>query len=672
MKQSTYIDYLISELGNHLWRATDNERNSYHSFANNPSNQGKTINYRSKNVKDLFDLYLNELEFTPAEFLNSLKDNKRFTEFLYSSYYSYISDRIEIQKIFEPVIRKDLNLFNVALKQCLDTHHTIYDQAEQQPDNKDILAQLERNTEIFKNLLNIGEDEHLFKKLPKDSFYTKNSEYKKIMQAKGLFDNEKFEENKLINLFQEYVNNPRNKSPMDKAAEYCLFYIKDIVEKFDSPATFTAWAKEHIITKDKQTELKNLIYDKKFFSLITDDVNAESQVYQDKFIDQWMSNAEFRPLFFEKYSSDISFLKIHPHKIIDFLELLTSKEIIGLINKGIGDLDFEKSYHDFRDFLTKIPLEQASPKDHADIITHLIEFRKEIVHSDDVMKDNAFFSAALNHLVAKSLKIIKSSQITDEDKLEFKLKVLKVYLNNDDILVSLIHNSPNAINKNIQNLDTNLKEVRFNNKELNLAPNFFDNLESIASSKLEIYFLKQNDKNSYNYMNNLITGLHNVASTVSALGIYPVLDKLNLLDLKINKEIKNYETKRTKHIEDYPALFEILERHNDKGIISWVLQEKHIPMLTEKITYKNKNIVEFFSSFQNDKKGSKPPIIESIFEELMNNKSVLKELVLSKKKTLKTVKEIESDFIQKSLTVASLDNSLKNKEEPVVKVSRKI
>jgi hypothetical protein len=672
MKTSAYIDYLVSEMGSHLWRMTDKERENYHSVANNLNNPWQGVNYKSRYLRDFFNYYLKEMEFTPQQFVSALGDDRRLIDDLYSGYTAYIADRNELQEIFEPVIRKDVKMFNAALGQCLDTHHNLYQ--NEHPDNQEKAAQIERNTATFKRLLEIGGQEEIFRKLPKDAFFTKNSLYKDLMQQKGLLENESFDEKKLIQLFDEVAQNRRN-SNFDKVAEYCLFYIKDVVEKFDSPGTFNAWAATHINNKlDKDGKTVKLMGASDFFQLITKDVNHESRPYQDKFIAQWLDNMTFRQKISTGFSSNLQFFKQHPHQITKYLDKLTDLEKVELIDKGIRDCDFGGRWtHGFVEFITKLPMESAPPLQQAEIIERMIDFRKVSRNSDDVMADNAFFSAALNYLVDKSFKSIKNSLVSDEEKALAKQNVLSVYAKNSDIIVSLIHDAKNAVSKNFENLDNNLKELRLHKRELNLTSEFFDDLESIASSKLELYFSKKADNNQYNYMSNLLEGIRDSVSVASALGIYPVLDKLDLLNIKINKEEKIYGSKRTKHFDEYPAIFDIIENNADKGVLGWILQEKHIPALKETAIYKGRNVVEFFSIYEDTNRPGKQPIIEKLFEVMMEDKAVFKELVLSKKKTMKAVKELKSEFIQTSLEVATLDNILKSKdEEPVKRISRKI
>lgn len=485
-------------------------------------------------------------------------------------------------------------------------------------------------------------------------------------------ENEAFDEQKLISLFDEAGKNPRNNS-LNKIVDYCIFYIKDIVEKFDSPETFNTWAQAHVNNKkDKDGNNIEWITDKDFFNLINKEVNDESKPYQSNLIDQWMDNLKFRQTILSGYAYDFAYLKVHPHKLIDFLNRLSSSEINTLVRKGIKNLNFESSHYDFSGFINKIPMESAPISQQSAIIETIIDFRKSLQNSDDVMAEQVFFSAALNYLVGKSLKSIKASSNKDEEKAQAKLNVLKTYVKNEEIIVGMIHHAQNAINKNIHNLASNLKEVRLQKRELNLSDEFFTNLDSLASSKLEMYFSYQLHNNGYNHNANVASAIENSVSVVSSFGIYPVLDKLNILEMKITKEVKTSRGKRAKYLYDYPAIFEMIENTKDKGIVSWILQEKHLPALKDTVVYKNKNIVEHFSCFINDY-GSSKPIIETIFEVMMENKKVFNELVLSKKKTMKTVKELKSDFIQTSLDVATLDNVLKNKdEEPAKKVSRKI
>jgi len=673
MKKNAYVNYLVSELSSHLYRMADKERQSYYDVMHSMTAPGLLVNYKSTHIKDFFDFYIKELEFTPQDFVNSLNDDKRLMEVLYSQYYSFLSDRAEIQEIFESVIRQNPKLFLLALNQCLDTHHNTYEHAEKNPDNKETLAQIERGTNEFKNLLEIGEYENMFRKIPRDALYTKNSLYKNLIQEKGLLEDEAFDENKLINLFDEVSMQHRNRN-FEKVSEYCMFYIKDIVEKFDSPSTFNAWAATHINNKvNADGKTIELMGDKEFFSLITREVNGESKDYQSQFIDRWIENPILRNGLTTGYSSDLSFLKAHPHKITTFLSKLSDEDKLSLLERGRNEFDFNRGHYGFVEFINKIPLENASPIYHAEIIEKLVDFRKSRQNSDDVMTDNAFFSVVVNHLVAKSLKIISSSSLPDEEKSKAKMDVLNVYVNNSDIMISLIHNATNSISKNIHNLENNLKELRLNKKDMNLSSNFFDDLESLATMKLEYYFDKQRDPNSHNRMKNLIEGISNSIKVVSALGIYSALDNLDLVGIKIDKEITvsgSKGTRRTKTLYDYPAIFEIVENTGDRGILSWAFQENHIVKLKEEALYKNKNIVEYFAAMAEDYRGSKPTI-EKMFEIMMENKPVFKELVLSKKKTMKAVQELNNEFINLSLTVADLDNSL-FKNEPVKKTSNKL
>jgi hypothetical protein len=670
MKQNTYINYLVKELNSHLNRAADFERESYQKQAQNIDPAKQEVNYKSVYLRDLFDFYLKDLEFTPQQFINAVNYDRTVIENLYSFYTSYISDRRDLQDIFADTIASNPNLFLLALKQCLDNHQYPYETAIKHPDNKEVAAQIQRNTEDFQKLLQIGEVHNLFRKLPKDAFYTKNTLYKNIMQEKGLLENEAFDEKKLITLIEAGTSGRRHRE-LDKVAEYCIFYIKDMVEKFDSPGTFNAWAASHVNNKqDSEGRILEVVSDMDFFNWITKEVNTEIKVYQDKFIDQWTDSLTFRERLSRGYSSDLAFLKSHPHKIVDFLSKFTSAEKNGLMEKGLRELDFSKSYHDFRSFLTNIPLENSSPIYHAKIIETVIDFKKAKIHSDDVMADNAFFSAALNYLVAESLKVIPRFSLSDEEKAQAKIDVLSVYAKNQDIIASLIYDLPNAITANIYNLESNWKELRLHSRELNLTSDFFSELESRAGFKLEQYCLKKLDPSRYNVMKNTVECVQNSMYVVSALGLYSTLDKLNIVNLKLDKEVK-VSSKKTKYLDGYPAVFEIIDTTTDKGILSWIFQEKHIPLLKEQALYKNRNVIEYFSMLETDNKVQES-VVEKIFEVIMENKPVFKELILSKKKFMKAVQGLNNEYIQTSLDFVALDNSLKKNEEPVKRASNKL
>lgn len=671
MKQSTYINFLIKELNSHFNRASDAERESYHKQAQNIDPQKQEVNYQSVYMKDIYNFYLNDLEFTPLEFINAINYDRAVIENLYSYYTSYISDRRELQNIFEDTIANNPKLFLLAFKQCLDNHQIPYEAAIKYPDNKEIAAQIQRNTEDFQKLLQIGEVHNLFRKLPQDAFYTKNTLYKNIMQERGLLENETFDEKKLISLIEAGSSNRRNRE-FGKAAEYCIFHIKDVVEKFDSPGTFNAWAASYINNKkDSEGNILEVVHNKEFFKWITEEVNAEIQPYQNKFIDQWTDSLTFREGISRGYSSDLSFLTSHPHMTSVFLSKFTKEEKNGLMDKGLRDLDLSKSYSDFTGFITSLPIEKSSPIYHAQIIENLVNFRKARSNSDDVMADNAFFSVALNHLVAESLKAIPRSSLSDEEKAEAKIEVLSVYAKNQDIISGLIYDLPGSITKNIHNLESNWKELRLHTKELTLQSNFFSDLVSIAGFKLEQYCLKQLDKNRYNVRKDTAEGIRNSMHVVSALGLYSTLDKLNIIDLKIDKEISGSSRKHTKYLDGYPAVFEMINTTTDKGVLSWIFQEKHIPLLKEQALYKNRNVIEHFSMLETDTRG-RESVVEKLFEVIMENKVVFKELILSKKKIMKAVQGLNNDYIQTSLDFAALDNSLKKNAEPVKRVSNKL
>jgi hypothetical protein len=667
MKKNTYIDSLIKELNTHLWQAYENERENYHSITAKLINTGQAVNYKSVYLKDFFEFYIQELEFTPGQFISALQNENKLIEVLFSNYTSFIEDRNEFHNVFMPTIKKDIRLFTKCLKYCLDTHHSFY----QNELDEELSAQIERNTNDFKKLLEIGQEENLFHNIPVNVLYTKNSQYTRLMQEKNILTKEGFSEKKLIELFNDFKQDTKRQSTT-KIFEYCMFYIKDIVEKFGSSEAFNSWASIHInnqLNKDGKETI--VMQDVQFFDLITQKFNQESQPYQDKLIEQWTDNFSFREKLSLTNSNKFNFLKNHPHKIVDYLDKLTDSEKLSLINKGINDCNFESSNNDFRGFILRMPLHLAPPLHQSEIIEKIIDFRKLIHNSEDVMTDNAFFSSALNFLVNKSLKSIR--EFSDEENTQAKIKILNVYAQNSDIIVGLIHNSENAIDSNVKSLETNLNELRLYKRELNLSPQFFDDLNSTANNKLETYYLKQSDNSEYYYMTNLVLGLRNCALVASALGNYSILDKINILDIKINKQIRDPQTKKNKTLYDYPAIFDILERNEDKGLIDWVLQEKHLPLLKETVTYKNKNIVEYFSIYEKIHHYGKFPIVEKLFEAMLDNRDMFKELVLSSKKTMKVVKELQSDFVQKSLEVGTLESVLKAKtEEPVKKVSRKI
>jgi hypothetical protein len=671
MKQSTYIDYLKKELHSHFHRACEQDRDNYRNQTNLVNPQTHAVNYKSVYIRDLLDFYLKDLGFTPKEFVDSLDNGRSLIDSLYSYYSSFLSDRRDFQNIFEETIRNDPKLFLLAFKECLNSHHAPYETVLKHNDNKEIIEQIKRDTEDFKKLLLLGEVHNIFPKLPKDAFYTKNTLYKNLMQEKGLLEDEAFDEKKLISLFEEASVNRRHMN-FDKVINYCIFHIKDIVEKFDSPGSFNAWAATYVNNKKtSEGTTIEIVNDKQFFIWITREVNSEIKDYQSKFIDQWTNSLSFRDKLSRGYSSDLSFLSYQPHKIISFLSKFTREEKNQLMIDGMRDLDFSKSYRDFKNFITSIPLGKASPFDHAKIIEQLIDFRKDKINSDDVIADNAFFSAALNHLVTKSIKIIAQSSLSDEEKAQVKKDVLSIYANNSEIIAGLISDLQNSIICNIKNLESNWKELRLHAKELNLSSEFFKNLESVAGQKLEIYCAHQLDKTRYSVMQNTIEGITNSIVVVSALGLYSTLDNLKIIDLKIDKEIKSSYGKRSKHLDGYPSVFEIVQSTEDKGILSWVFQEKHIPLLKEQALYKNRNIVEYFSILETESKTS-DSVVERIFEVIMENKSVFKELVLSKKKIMKAIKGIENDYIQTSLNFVSLDNSLATNAEPVKRISNKL
>jgi hypothetical protein len=670
MKTNTFIDSIIKEMSTQLWRVTDKERESYYNQIGNLNPQKQASNYQSVYARDFFNFYLKDLEFTPSQFISTLNNDKSLIEFLYGYYTSYIANRREFQDIFEDTIRQNPKLFTLAIEKCLDDHQNPYATIEKDPGNKEIAAQIERNTEDFKRLLLLGEIDHQFRKIPKESLYTKNTHYKNLMQEKGLLDNEVFDEKKLIELFNESVKYSRNIN-FDRVTEYCIFHMKDVVEKFDTPGAFNVWAATHVNKKNSDGKELHYIDDTRFFSLITSSANKEIKVYQDKFIEQWTDSMPFRQSISTGYSSDFTFLQYHPHKIESFLSKFTNQEKVGLMQKGMRDLNFTKSYNDFKSFIIEMPLDHVSPIYHATVIDKIIDFRKSISNSNDMMADNAFFSAALNYLVAKSLKSISNYNLSDDDKTQVKQDILSVYAKNNDIIVSFIYNNDDAINQNIQNLENNFKELRLHAKELNLSSNFFEEIESRASNKLELFYLKLTDKS--NYQPKVEEGIKASIKVVSALGIYSALDKLNLIDVKFSKSVTSYKNKRmsTKYLDSYPAVFEIIENTKDKGILSWIFQEKHISALKEEILYKNKNVIEYFSAADDATRGSESNI-ERIFEVIMENKTVFKELVLSKKKIMKAVQGLESNFIQTSLDFVNLDNSLARNEEPVKRVSNKL
>lgn len=664
MKKSSYIDYLKTELGSHFWRATNRERNNYHSWVNNSSNPQAAINYQSTEIKDLIEFYLKELEFTPKEFVQALND-KRLIEYLYSSHYSYVSDRRTLQNIFEPLVRKDISFFSSALEECLSSHHQLYENMQFSGASERTKAEIDRNTEDFKNLLNIGLEENFFHKLPKELFVTKNSIYKRIMDEMKVVEQQPFEEQKLIDFIKNNAkSNNRNKSNLE---EYCLFYIKDIVERFPTPGDFDAWAATHINNQyDKEGKPVEIINKISFFSTLTNDSNDESKLYQDALIDKWTDNMPFREALFSRYTGNFNFLKKHPHHIPAFLNKLNDAEILKLWGSGLNDLDFDRSYFDFKGVISKFPLENAPLALHGTIIEKLIDFRKSIHHSDDVMKDNASFSGIMHHLVDKSLKSLKNSNLDDETKKSIKIDLLNVMVKNNDILISVIHPIKDGINKNYHKIENNIKELRSYKKELGLSNQFFEDLDNLASHKIEMYFNSKKSEQTYYSSRNVNEAIVNTVNIISALQKYDVLDKLGLFDLKFDKGKPTGKKGRAAYLMDYPAIFEILEHTKDKSVINWIFQPQHIVDLKEKALYKNKNAIEYFSTFE------KNSIIEGIFEELVNNKTVFKELVLDKKKTLKSVKEIENDFIQKSLTVMNLDKALPEKSEPLKPRTNKI
>ncbi len=670
MKANSYFNYLLDEIHSHFYRMKDKDGSGYHNSLQN-LNLGQIYKpYDFPHTTDFFNFYLNIMELTPKEIVQSFS-NKRMEESLweliYDGNYSFFSNRKELHEIFKEYISTNFSSYSRCLSLCLKNHLS-NEQSSQKtianfPQFETIYGnQKDMNAFLFNDLIKIGFSNGFIKQIDKEIFHTKNDSYKKIIEELGLLKNEQFSKEQfsklIVESFKVRTNYYNKEKLLDKLKDYQLHYVSDIFQLVKTYNDYQNFAQNNLSEPIREGEIEGphyiVIKPLQFMQTFISEQNKTSRPLQSEFIKNWFGSIDVRKQIIEdKYNLEVN-IKNFPEHLLTLLKETTEKEYKEIFaNTNFSHLNFTKnSYqgthiHNIANMATTLDI---PPQDFKDIINVLIK-------TPEGDTPQIFKSALLNFLAFSFLNRLEKSKSNPEDITQNKLEILKIAYNNKDIIFkSIDKDNEEFLIGQIGYIKKVHDELHFNKKALNISSQELEKIDSNLESTIKNYLLDSlKNKDNYYYRHHSKNYVECFKVMVEELGSTKSLDKeffnLSFLKPKLNK--KGLENGQ---LYDFPVIFELVQKSTTPTILSFVFQKEHLPELLNTFHHK-KNLLEYTLD-------TTPHQILPILNVIKDDSELFKILILDNKKILRQIKTIENEEVQTLLQMMDLNQKITKNISP--------
>lgn len=602
---NAFLDFFIREnLTSQLKSAMDKDKNvNYH-------NTGISANYPF--VNSFFDFATENLKLSYQEIGRKLNGSSEISSILYGVNKQNNSERENLITKFIPALESDANFFKSCLAVCLEEHLSNKINHLNNPPVYDHF--LEKNQELFHNLVEIGIKSGHFSKLEAADFYTQNKEYQSYLQGKNLFKSNFNEEN-----FIEILKNDKRGEDTTK---FCASYIEEIIPFLtDNPEFFN---------KLKVIENSKPVLTLLCSTLINNNFDTDAQKYS-RFLENVFVQPAVKNLILNQYISK-HVLMFHPETIPAFIDGLTPEE-----KKNFYTIDnfsyLPSGYNTAASWLKIIANEVKTPNISGEVIEKLYRGLCEYLQPGNKKELTKFFSESVlgyTSTIGKNNPDLASSMIENY----FKPIIAGFTLTNEGSKATL---------KNLKMLEEYLPS--------SLSQKLLEKCSQKV--KAEVYYAFTNKDDWRSQRQHL---LNNLPQFIVNHGRTDVLDVLNAdsqkplwKDLLVTSDCYDYNRKKNRSFSKYdvPFAFHIVDKTEGKAI-NWFLTPENVEHLA-KIKYNDKSLLSYLntSEFKVD-----------VIKDIVSNPHACATLILSNKSALTSIKKIEDIEVQNALSYYKLDKQL--------------
>ena len=653
-----------SDLNSYIRKMLDEENRSF--------SQHQNYLHEARYLKDFFSTLINELNFTLEDILDGAT-TKQIANVLYSGYHTRYSNRNEFQEIFKPILSSRIEFFKECLDLCLNEHENIYD--------VDGIGKA-KNTEEFKNLLQIGINSGFFEKIPAESLITLNDDYSQILQDYQILKLN-FNENHLIELMlHHFTSRKQRNDTLQPLQDYILTFPNESFSIFSDFDSSLKWIQKNISSKieETNTQLHSSINKHEadagaitlgFGSVLFSNSTKNSFESQKKSFHQWIKNNGFLKSSFE--NQNYNYLNSNGFNnyelLYDFLMNLPKnkqKELFQLPHY-ISDYDYNNASqysNKLGALLKQITSNELSFDKLIPLLELIYDKKKQIVedaklehtpHNDS----QAFLSSSLHKIINFYLFRYKSIETMEQENPEkFKettKKLFQFYLNQYDIFFDFITENNLSIDDSIKQIQENI--AYFGNLNFKISDTLFEPLKEKLLSYQKDFYKKTSNNTIQSKTASAVS--HLLAQVSDNFGS----DYLNYeLIIKSEREFttSSYHSGKTKHttVRDYPFVFSFIEKIKTQDSFNSLFSKNNIPELLN-IKYKRNTPISFIlESCATNKDEDRAKML---IQALLQSPKDFNSLIIKDKKNQEYIQKIGSDLVNQTIKAFELNFQLSKK-----------
>lgn len=683
MKANPYIEMLVDDFSNKLYNLTQRDiREDRYTLKD------------FQNTYSIFDIFLNQFEFTPDEIFyidnknrNKLSSlSKNIIELIFSNMYQFNTKRKELLNIFKDTIKNDELAFKEALSICLTSHSDTHEPNLCSEEDFRIIK--ESNFSLFKTLVEIGIEKDYIKSLPSHMFNTKNKVYQNYLIDKQLFNNEfsfeRLQEN-LYFLKEGFKNHDRKEIELNDA--FMSLYISDIIKLPNSYPNF--------IDSLKYEKLLDTFVEKFFTTIFIHDKPELFQPLND-FALNLITESNIQSNILKNIADKDNILFLNQFsptlmKLLESLSLEEKKEIFEIKRKSFSHNNSDTEEARIKNILEDISFEYKSYSADKNSIQNLLNASKGQSNINPLIFDY-FIDNFNKHNPLPIANFYISSWLLEYCKVDFnnETKAKEIYLNTNKFellkkyayYVQYCFEPSNALTStNLYNLSSIQKlvgdEINFNKYDKNLLrtvqEHFYNNFSTNSPTKItNDYFQIKTVKKSLDAFSQYSSLFpeYNFLEILCADETNPEWKNIN-----IHLEYRNKKIDKTKTKDDYPLAFALIELSEGKALKQFINDEnlKHL----SSVKYKGKNVISYL--IKNDDSYDNK-IVHNILNILLehSDEKPLKTLILDHKPTMKVFEDfcnnpkVEKTGIKQKILYKVLNNSISEEKNTSNNKPRKI
>lgn len=634
MVKSEYLKKLLDESYNSLHWAIEEDTCEYDIVTGNKQSN-KTI--------DFIDFWLKIVKIDKSHIWNSSKG--KLKELIVDSIFksSRISQetRIYLHEVFKEEISNDKLLYERSLLNCLKTHNGF---SFNELGSSHVVKNVEHD--LFISLIEAGIQKNLLINLDKDKLTTKNYQYRIKLIELGIISASSFNLNRLVDLIMDNAKSKNRQQDNNALTDYMLHNITGIVEAFSNFNTFKQWLNN--IPKTTKFEVINFL--EAFLKESTD----YTLIWQKNLISEWLKNDDFREtLLRSTYTTSIVF-EIIPECLIDLLNHLTKKDLAFIksniyqdgshmnLNYSLDEVKYTNSIvHNLVALGLKNKKDQNLLLDIYEPITNLIE---------SVLSDGDSKTLISEIKISIAYNIIKS-----ETKQGYNLETQQRFddylsgLNNDKDFLRFFDNNFENINKTIFKLTSIAPYLKV---ELNK-----DKICVEMRKLIEKHVLKANSIGSESKSTSSIQLERNIFDIIRICEMTNIFEPIK--EINWFKVLYNKPNKGNNHFtSNYPLGLTMLNEFSNRvDFLKSVLCKEHLLGIDQNDEVNGKKIISLIVT--NNTLAKKELITQIVCED----KKLYEHIMLNNKKTIRHLKSLSNDIINKNLIKAELENKLTNSEK---------